>query len=265
MAISTAGLILAGSLLTGAQHTAAAGEVTPQTGWTRSGETPADRTPADRMTADGTAGDTQNGSLPVVEEEADVDVIPENAVRLRILANSDSPEDQALKRKVRDVVIQEVGVRLRGIENREAARKVLESALPELNQAAAKVIREEGYSYKVNTDYGRVSFPTKMYGDHVYPAGEYEALRIVIGEGQGQNWWCVLFPPLCFVDVANGDAVQAKDMDGKSKPLSILQVPSADNPDGQTVQVRFGILDAVMGLMAKLSDFFDDLFDRMFE
>lgn len=254
MAISMTGLILAGSLLTGAQHTVAAGQVAPQTGWTRSVETP-----ADRMTAE----DWRNGSLPVVEEEADV--IPENAVRLRIIANSDSPEDQALKRKVRDVVIQEVGVRLRGIENREAARKVLESALPELNQAAAKVIREEGYFYKVNTDYGMVPFPTKMYGDHVYPAGEYEALRIVIGEGQGQNWWCVLFPPLCFVDVANGDAVQAKDMDGKSKPLSTLQVPSADNPDGQTVQVRFGILDAVMGLMAKLSDFFDDFFDRMFE
>jgi stage II sporulation protein R len=248
-----AGLILAGNLLTGAQDTAAAGQVASQAGWAQAGW----------AQPGWTAEDMRNGSIPVVEEEAGV--IPENAVRLRIMANSDSPEDQELKRKVRDRIIQEVGVRLRGIDDHEEVREALESGLPELNQAAAYVIREAGYSYKVNTDYGTVPFPTKMYGDHVYPAGEYEALRIVIGEGQGQNWWCVLFPPLCFVDVANGDAVQAKDMDGKSKPVSTIQVPSTDNADGQTVQVRLGILDAVMGLMAKLSDFFDDFFDRMFE
>lgn len=227
MLAGMAGLVVAGNLLTGSQGIAVAGQMIGQT-----------------------------SSIPVVDDEADV--IPSDAVRLRIIANSDSPEDQALKRKVRDRIIEEVGVRLRGVTDHDHARQVLESALPELNDIAAQVVTKEGYKYQVRADYGKVPFPTKIYGSNVYPAGEYEALRIVIGEGQGQNWWCVLFPPLCFVDVANGDAIQPKDMD--TKPITTIQVPSGDNKPAQTVQVRFGIVDAIMALVTKLSDFFTRLF-----
>lgn len=238
MVAGMAGLVAAGNLLTGSQGIAATGQMIGQIGGQLLGY------------------NSQAASIQVIDEEAEV--IPSDAVRLRIIANSDSPQDQALKRKVRDRIIQEVGVRLRGVTDHNDARQVLQSVLPELNNIAAETVKKEGYKYQVSTDYGKVPFPTKIYGSNVYPAGEYEALRIVIGEGQGQNWWCVLFPPLCFVDVANGDAIQPKDMG--TKPVATLQVPTGDNKTTQTVQVRFGILDAIMGLVTKLSDFFTRLF-----
>ncbi|BCJ87660.1 stage II sporulation protein R [Effusibacillus dendaii] len=184
-------------------------------------------------------------------------IIPKEAVRLRIIANSDSPEDQTLKRQIRDQIIQEVGTRLRGVENIEEARTVIRQAVPDMNRVAEKMEKEKGYSYPIRTDYGMVPFPTKMYGNNVYPAGNYEALRIVIGEGKGQNWWCVLFPPLCFVDLANGDAVQAKNMD--SKPLTTISVPSGNGNAVEKVQVRLGLVDAIRSLFAKIRGWFESL------
>lgn len=230
------GLILAGSMLSGAQGIAKGAPLTE--GNLRVGE-------------------AQAASVPVVDESNGV--IPGDAVRLRIIANSDSPEDQALKRKVRDKIIQDVGVRLRGVTEHDQAKEFLQAELPEINKTTIQVLKQEGSSYKVQTDYGMVPFPTKLYGDNVYPAGNYEALRIIIGEGQGQNWWCVLFPPLCFVDLANGDAVQAKDM-AVSKPLATIQVPTGDTKTAETVQVRLGISDGLHSLLTKISSFFHSLF-----
>ncbi|GAX89585.1 stage II sporulation protein R [Effusibacillus lacus] len=222
-----AGWVLAGTLLTGSQ----AGFV---------------------ASADEYAGTT------VVDEEAPL--IPNDAVRLRIIANSDSPEDQALKRQIRDRIIDEVGRRLRGAGDRQQARQVIEANVPIFTLMAAQAVKEAGYSYTVKTDYGRVPFPTKVYGNNVYPAGEYEALRIVVGEGKGQNWWCVLFPPLCFVDLANGDAVQAKDMEAKSEPLATIEVPAGENQTAQMVQVRLGIVDGLKSLFEKIGEFLKSLF-----
>ncbi|WP_018132991.1 stage II sporulation protein R [Effusibacillus pohliae] len=184
--------------------------------------------------------------------------IPADAVRLRIIANSDSPEDQALKRRIRDRIIDEVGKRLRGVASHDKARQVIQAEVPQLNAIAADVVKQAGASYPVRTDYGMVPFPTKIYGNKVYPAGEYEALRIVIGAGKGQNWWCVLFPPLCFVDLANGDAVQAKDMD--TKPLATVQVPAGDRNAAQAVQVRLGILDLLTSLVIKIGEIVKSIF-----
>ncbi|MFC4767539.1 stage II sporulation protein R [Effusibacillus consociatus] len=239
MMAGAAGLIVAGGLWTGWQG--APTEVSAQS------------LPAIAETSSAQV----NTLIPAVDDE-EAGIIPNEAVRLRIIANSDSPQDQALKRQVRDRIIDDVGKRLRNVESREQARTVIQAAVPELNEAAAGVVKKAGSTYSVQTEYGMVPFPTKIYGNKVYPAGEYEALRIVIGEGQGQNWWCVLFPPLCFVDVANGDAVQAKDMD--SKPLTTVQVPTGDGNTAQTVQVRLGILDAVSSFLTKLVEFVKSLF-----
>lgn len=244
IAAGVSGLILAGGLLSGSQAVFV-------------------REPVGTAQPDGAGGFLKaaraSAAIPAANGEEAVK-IPVEAVRLRIVANSDSPEDQALKRKVRDRVIDEVGKRLRGVSSREEARQAIQAAIPELNEKAAGVIREAGASYQTRTDYGMVPFPTKLYGDTVYPAGEYEALRIVIGEGQGQNWWCVLFPPLCFVDLANGDAVQAKDMDAKSKPLATVEVPAGDGKTAQTVQVRLGILDLLNSFFAKIGEFVKSIF-----
>ncbi|MGF9906445.1 stage II sporulation protein R [Brevibacillus porteri] len=136
--------------------------------------------------------------------------IPQESVRLRIIANSDSVQDQWLKREVRDAIIAQMNTWADDIETLEEAEQVIQSELPVLQQVVDKTIKERGFSYKAVVDFGQVPFPTKLYGSYVYPAGNYRAVRVQIGEAKGQNWWCVLFPPLCFIDMSNGDAVQAE-------------------------------------------------------
>ena len=134
-------------------------------------------------------------------------VIPEQSIRLRILAHSDGVADQWIKRQVRDAITEQVNAWMDEADTIVEARAVIASRMNELQQRVGGVLAEHGINYAYQVDLGQVEFPTKMYGNQVYPAGKYEALRIVLGEGQGQNWWCVLFPPLCFVDLATGEAV----------------------------------------------------------
>lgn len=134
-------------------------------------------------------------------------VIPSDAIRLRILANSDSEEDQALKRKVRDAVNKEITEWVAELTSKEEAKQLLKSKLPEIQKIAEKVVEEENNNQAVKVRFGKVDFPTKLYGEFLYPAGTYEAILITLGKGEGANWWCVLFPPLCFLDFSNGVAV----------------------------------------------------------
>lgn len=143
----------------------------------------------------------------IVEAEGPV-VIPDEAIRLRILANSDSPEDQEVKRKVRDAVNAEITTWVEDLTSIEAARALIEERVPEIEAIAKNVLVEEGINQTVKVDFDYdVNFPTKIYGNYIYPAGQYEAILITLGNGGGANWWCVLFPPLCFLDFSNGDAV----------------------------------------------------------
>lgn len=134
-------------------------------------------------------------------------VIPSDAIRLRILANSDSAEDQALKRLVRDEVNEEITKWVSELTSKEEAREVIKEGLPEIKEIAEKVVAEQNSDQDVNVEFGLVEFPTKLYGEFLYPAGKYEAILITLGNGAGANWWCVLFPPLCFLDFSNGVAV----------------------------------------------------------
>jgi stage II sporulation protein R len=134
-------------------------------------------------------------------------VIPKEAIRLRILANSDSESDQALKRLVRDEVNANITKWVQELTDINEARNMLQAKLPEIKAISEAVVKREGSSQTVNIEFGKVQFPTKLYGQFLYPAGEYEAILITLGEGKGANWWCVLFPPLCFLDFSNGVAV----------------------------------------------------------
>ncbi|GIN90835.1 stage II sporulation protein R [Siminovitchia terrae] len=136
-----------------------------------------------------------------------VQVIPEEAIRLRILANSDSEKDQEVKRAVRDAVNKQINEWVEQLTSIEEARHVISSRLPELEKIAKNELIKHGLSYSVSIDFGDVQFPTKLYGQYLYPAGTYEAVLITLGEGKGANWWCVLFPPLCFLDFSNSAAV----------------------------------------------------------
>lgn len=139
--------------------------------------------------------------------------IPAESIRLRILANSDSPSDQAVKRQVRDLIVAEMEQYASESKSEQytidEAREVLGARLGELEQLVQAELERLGYSYGVKVELGMVPFPTKVYGAKVYPAGDYEALRVTLGNGLGQNWWCVLFPPLCFVDGVSGQATAA--------------------------------------------------------
>lgn len=174
--------------------------------------------------------------------------IPEQAIRLRIIANSDSVEDQILKRRVRDLVTAKIDPSTESISNIDDARILIQQQLPEIKQLVDEAVKESGINYtkQSTVDFGIVPFPTKMYGETVYPAGNYEALRITIGNGEGQNWWCVLFPPLCFVDMTTGDAV--------SEPNGI--VAKSDMNNNPDVEVRFFLVD----LFNKIIDIIKSIF-----
>ncbi len=125
-----------------------------------------------------------------------------NLIRLHVIANSDQEADQELKRRVRDAVLASVGRDLAAAGDMGAARHLVSYNLAAVTAAAAAQVQQEGYDYPVQAEFGDFNFPTRAYGEITLPAGEYEAVRLVIGEGKGQNWWCVLFPPLCLVDAA---------------------------------------------------------------
>ncbi|MDY7432499.1 stage II sporulation protein R [Bacillus sp. V26] len=144
-------------------------------------------------------------------------VIPDEAIRLRILANSDRDEDQELKRHIRDAVNKEITTWVKDIASIEEARRLIRSKLPEIKEIAKETMEKEGASQSISVDFDKISFPTKLYGSMVYPAGEYEAILITLGNGEGANWWCVLFPPLCFLDFSNGEAVKEQEDQEASK------------------------------------------------
>lgn len=123
--------------------------------------------------------------------------LSDKVLRLHVLANSDSEADQALKRKVRDSVLETASAILADCPDRETAEQRLSAALPEIEDAARARIAAEGETQAVTAELRPTAFPTREYEDFSLPAGDYLALRVVLGEGEGHNWWCVVFPPLC--------------------------------------------------------------------
>lgn len=130
--------------------------------------------------------------------------ISNSVFRLHVLANSNSDEDQALKYKVRDSLLNYMNNICKECTSKEEAISLVTLHKEEFKQVALETIKKEGYSYDVNIEIGNFEFPTKQYGDISLPAGLYDALKVEIGEAKGRNWWCVMFPSLCFVDISSG-------------------------------------------------------------
>ena len=130
--------------------------------------------------------------------------LTENVFRLHILANSDSNEDQELKLQVRDEIIKYIKTLTSDCKTKNEVISIVSSNLDKLVQIAKKTITQNGYNYDVTVELGNFYFPTKYYGNVSMPAGNYDAIRIKIGKAEGKNWWCSLFPSLCFTDVSNG-------------------------------------------------------------
>lgn len=181
-------------------------------------------------------------------------VIPNEAIRLRILANSDLEVDQELKREVRDEVNAAITEWVAELTSVQAARDLIHSRLPEIKAIAEEVLAKNGSDQSVKTNFGKVEFPTKLYGEFLYPAGEYEAVLITLGEGKGANWWCVLFPPLCFLDFSNSVAVKEGVDEQEEKETKVeeekVESQSTEEPvfveekkDEQEVEVKFFLVE----------------------
>lgn len=148
--------------------------------------------------------------------------LADSILRLHVLANSDSESDQALKLKVRDRVLAEAEAILPEDVSLEEATQMLAENLPRLAAAGAEVVAQEGYDYPVSAGLEETWFPTKEYEDFSLPAGRYQALRVVIGEGGGQNWWCVVFPPLCLGSVSESTQEVALESGLSEQQVSLL-------------------------------------------
>lgn len=168
----------------------------------------------------------------------------EEVIRLHVIANSDSPEDQALKAKVRDQILAHFAEEFSHIRTIKESRAFIKNHLKDIEKVAAAEIARNHRNYSVEAALGRFQFPTKVYGNKVYPAGEYEALRVTIGKAEGANWWCVMFPPLCFVDVSHGTAAAAGSEESPSKGV---EVPGSDQeaPRQEEVPVDSGGMDQI--------------------
>ena len=130
--------------------------------------------------------------------------IQESVFRLHVIANSDSTEDQNLKYIVRDSVIDYINEISKDATSKDEVIAIAEEHLTEIEEIALQTVKDNGCDYPVKVSIGNFAFPSKKYGDITLPPGYYDALKIEIGEATGQNWWCVMFPPLCFVDVTSG-------------------------------------------------------------
>lgn len=160
--------------------------------------------------------------------------LAEEVFRFHVLANSDSEEDQALKMQVKEAVISYMKGELPQSDNVEITRQWAESHLEEIVMVSEEVLDKAGYEYAVTAEVTKCDFPEKTYGDVTFPSGVYEALRIEIGEAKGQNWWCVLYPNLCFID-----AVHAVVPDEGKKELK--KVLNEDTYEMVTATTRFKI------------------------
>ena len=167
---------------------------------------------------------------------ADRERLNEELIRLHVVANSDTSEDQELKLLVRDAVITSLRQALADVQDTEQAKEYLKENLPKLQELANKALDAAGSTQRAVVTLCREGFPTRQYDTFSLPAGVYEALRITIGEGEGKNWWCVVFPSLCLPRTSQGFTDTAA---GAGFPEALSGALSGEEP----YQIRFYLLD----------------------
>lgn len=168
--------------------------------------------------------------------------IANSVFRLHVIANSDTPQDQDLKYKVRDNLLKYMNEICANCVTKQEAIDLVNKNKDKFEQIAEDTIKEEGYSYNVNIRIGNFQFPTKNYGDISLPAGYYDALRVEIGKAKGQNWWCVMFPPLCFVDITSG-IVPEESKEQMENNLSQEEFALVSDKSDIQIQFKFKLLE----------------------
>ena len=177
--------------------------------------------------------------------------ISSSVFRLHVIANSDSESDQNLKYLVRDNLLNYMNNICANCSSKEEAITIAKAHIDDFNQIALNTIHSEGYNYNVTVNIGNFEFPTKYYGDISLPAGYYDALKVKIGNAKGQNWWCVMFPPLCFTDITSG-IVPDESKEELENSLTDEEFAIIANNDKLDLKLKFKILEILnkSGLIA---------------
>ena len=180
--------------------------------------------------------------------------LADSVFRLHVIANSDSKEDQELKYKVRDKLIEYMNTLTNDMNSKEEVIEIAKAHLEDFKEIAQNVVKENGYNYDVNVKIGNFSFPTKTYGDISFPAGFYDALKVEIGKAEGQNWWCVMFPPLCFVDVTSG-VVPEESKENLQENLGDEEYELiSDTENNSILNIKFKIIELFESIGTKLAE-----------
>lgn len=173
--------------------------------------------------------------------------LSDSVFRLHIIANSDSSADQELKLKVRDNIINYMNTLTSSSSDKKDVISMVNNHLDSFKEIALNTIKGNGYNYDVNIEIGNFHFPTKSYGDISFPAGNYDALNIKIGNAIGQNWWCVLFPPLCFVNSSTGivpeDSKNMLKENINSESYEIITEGNNSNDNTSNIKIKFKIIE----------------------
>lgn len=181
--------------------------------------------------------------------------LSESVFRLHVIANSDSKEDQDLKYKVRDKILEYINKLALNCSSKDEVIALATEKQAELQNIAQKVIKENGYNYDVKISIGNFDFPTKTYGDISFPAGNYDALKVEIGKADGQNWWCVMFPPLCFVDVTTGIVPDESKETIKENLNNDEEYKIISDTESPSIKFKFSLIEFFKGIsFAKSSD-----------
>ena len=186
--------------------------------------------------------------------------LKENIVRLHVVADSDEEAAQTLKLKVRDSVAEYTAELLKNADTAEESYRILQANIESIQKVAKARAEAEGCELPVTAQVGAFDFPVKSYGNITLPTGNYNAVRVTIGSGEGQNWWCVLFPPLCFVD-SEATAVSASGRAQLQENLSDEAYAVIENaPDSGEVQIRFKVVDFFESVAQKARQTWTNLF-----
>lgn len=189
-------------------------------------------------------------NISTINGKASQQDISSKLIRFHVIANSDDKIDQGLKLKIRDAVLKYVSPKLKDCKDIEESRKIINNEDKNIKGISESIIKENGFKYSVATALSQEYFPVKTYGNITLPQGKYEAYRIIIGTGTGQNWWCVMFPPLCFVDITKGNVSYEKTEKEMKNVLSEDEYKLVDNTvSNKKIIVKF-----------KLTEIFSKLF-----
>lgn len=186
------------------------------------------------------------GGIVQFRQQCMAEEIAGKVIRFHVRANSDREEDQELKLKVRDAVGSYMQPILSGISDIEASRQAVRERLPQIAQTAEEVVAREGYAYDVSASLTVTDFPEKTYGNYTFPAGRYEALEVVIGEGGGHNWWCVMYPNLCFFN----SVYEVVDEEAEESLQRVLTPEEYESlMEGKNYKVKFALWEKLQELL----------------